>query len=320
MARSQGRKLAELTEVVEVLLPCNALFDPLQDLDGDGAIDCKVTQEQNAIAELVPEIEGTWRVLSTLSSGTMNAEHLPKDSLTIGGGALCVATEQLPWTLSNVPKEQLPLALANVVRFTNDGKPCSADKPCQATMWSFDLAYPSSSCTPEVVGWIQPSVAKLLPDGTLVLLRGAAVQGGADARRPPLMETIESAAGALQFASGLSASGLNIEVLLLSTYHNSASGSNNVLYFYTEARHLQSSSSSSDEDNDNETSTDNETTTGITTSTETTTTITVNTSTTVNLTDLNSSNVSAEAEIGDAPGLRVWSTAFFCFALRLLIN
>jgi len=226
-----------------------------------------------------------------------------------------------------VAKEQLPLALTNVVRFAHDGKPCSAE-PCEATMWSFDLAYPSSSCTPEVVGWIQPSVAKLLPDGTLVLLKGAAVQGGTDVRRPPLLATVENAAEALQFVSVFSAgTDSSIEVLLLSKYQSVSSGFSNVdpSPSSAEVRQLQSSNSS-DEDDDNETTTVTTTTAATTTTTSVTNVTNVtnvtspNVTTTTTSADVSALNETVSAELGGAHCWSVWTPAFFCFALALLLD
>jgi hypothetical protein len=308
-----------------------------------------VTQEQNSIAVSVPEIDGTWHVLSaqSVSAGNSPSERrLPRDSITIGGGAWCVdpsKTVRAESTLDHLVKEELPLALTNVARFTHDAKPCGSTQPCEASMWSFDLAYPSSSCTPEVVGWIQPCTAKLLPDGTLVLLRSAPTQISNKMRRPPLMSAMMDAKDALSFANGVAAAtDSSFEVLLVQKHHSLSSGSVGVLpgaqsdnteYLLalniwgklqsdstdtdaqssTEVRQLQSSSSV--DNSSNSTDEENETTTTSTTSTATTTTTSaVNiTNTTANLSALNSTEV--QAEIGHASDLRLWSTAFLCFAL-----
>jgi cytoskeletal protein RodZ len=326
MARSQSKRLDELTDVVEVHMPCSALMDPLRDLDGDGELDCKVTQEQNSIAEFVSEVDGTWHVLSAQSvpNTALNTKHqLAKDSITIGGGAWCVDPSQNAKQLNNLAKEQLPLALTKVARFTHDGTVCRTDEPCEATMWSFDLAYPTSSCTPEVVGWVQPCSAKLLPDGTLVLLRGAPVQSGSDARRPPLMATINEATEALSFANGVSAAtGTSIEVLLLQKHHSISSGSNDV-HDIVEVRQLQSISNSSDEDNETSTTTSPTTSTitaNTTTTANTTSNTTLNTTTTTTTGNLTELNNTVNAELGRAGDLRMWSTAFLCLTLRSLVH
>jgi len=361
MAPSQPQKVKELVEVVVVLMPCSALLDPLRDLDGDGAFDCKVTQEQNNIAESLSEVDGTWHILSaqSVSSGGLPSEHpLHANSITLGGGAMCVdSSKDARWAdkLEQIDKAQLPLVLTNIARFTHDAKPCVSEKACEASMWSFDLAYPASSCTPEVASWVQACTAKLLPDGTLVLVRGAPVQSGSSARRPPLMASVSYAADALPFANGLAAATQSsFEVLILHKYQGTlhdafrrGDADGNGMLSYSEfqmaiangacvaassepsssvpsARQLQSSSNSDvhiiDVDiiaelrqlqsDTNFSEDDNET-------------ITVTAATTVNSTVNSTAAVTvapAEAETGQARDLRVWSTIFFCLALRFLIH
>jgi hypothetical protein len=231
--------------------------------------------------------------------------------------------------LEHLGKEQLPLALTNVASFTHDGKACSTEKPCEATMWSFDLAYPTSSCTPEVMGWVQPCVAKLLPDGTLVLLRGAHVQSGINVVRPPLMGTMNHASEALSFANGVAAATQSsFEVLLLHKHRSISSGFSDVFVgapqlrsdstaddvnSIAKVRQLQSSTNSSDDDNETATTT----TTTTTTSTAAVNTTTNTSNTTANLSELNNT---VSAEIGQAHDLRLWSTSFLCLTLRFLIH
>jgi cytoskeletal protein RodZ len=343
MMPSQPRKLDDLPDVVEVLMPCSALLDPLKDLDGDGALDCKVTQEQSSIAVSVPEVEGNWRVLSAQavsSSNPTSNRHLPRDSITIGGGAWCVEpaqTARLASKLELLAQEELPLALTNVARFTHDGQVCSMEKSCEASMWSFDLAYPSSSCTPEVVGWIQPCMAKLLPDGTLILLRGAPTLSGGDVHRPPLMAALSDVKDALSFVNGVAAATrASFEVLILKKHSTGlnavllaeqklqSAGANDGNDNFAEVRQLQASSdpsnfsNSSDDDDETSTTSTTPTTTSsspvnITTTANTTTNATANATTTVNGTE------EVAAELGQARDLRLWSTAFFCCALRFLV-
>jgi len=321
---SRPQKLKDLTEVVEVLMPCSALFDPLRDLDGDGTFDCKITQEQNAIAESVPEIDGTWHVLSAQSvsgEGLDVEERIPGDSIAIGGGAWCMDPSQNSrWEdkLEHLAKEELPVVLTNVASFAHDGTFCSSEKLCEATMWSFDLAYPASSCTPGVAGWIQPCTAKLLPDGTLVLVRGASVRSGSKTHRPPLMAALTHATDALPFTNGLAAATQSsFEVLLLHKHFEN--GAYVTTSSHPAARQLQSSGDSSDDNEtlSNETSSStNETSSNESTTTKTSSTTTANATTTANLADLNKT---VAAEIGQARGLHVWSTALLGFALRLLV-
>jgi hypothetical protein len=339
MMPHQPRKLDELPDVVEVVMPCSALLDPLKDLDGDGAFDCKLTQEQSSIAMSVPEVEGNWHVLSAQSVSSLNPpslHHLNGDSITIGGGAWCMEPSQfarLAKRLDFLTQTELPLALATVERFTHDGQVCSTEKSCEASMWSFDLAYPTSSCTAGVVGWTQPCIAKLLPDGTLVLLRGAATQSGVDVQRPPLLSALSDVDDALSFASGVAAATQSsFEVLILKKRNIGLSAvlaeERKLAGNFAEVRQLQASdvsNFSNSSDDEDETSTTVTTTssspvsvtTTVNATTNATTNGTTNATTTVNVSEL---EPVVAAELGQASGLRVWSTAFFCFALRFLIR
>jgi len=306
MAPHQPRKVTEQANAVEVLMPCSALHDPLSDLDGDGALDCKMTEEQNAVAESLPEIQGTWHILSSQSVSSGNlilANRQPQESITMGGGALCVdASATAPWEAA---------VFMNVERFTHDAKPCGTNQACEASMWSFDLAYPESACTPELAGWVQPCTAKLLA-GTLMLVRGARVQTGKSAGRPPLMASVTHATDAFPFASGLTAATRsNFEILLLNKYQS-----------IVEVRHLQSSVNSSEDDNE---------TTTITSTPSTTTTIRDddNETTTIITTTIPASNATANssklnktvsAELGHAQSWYVWTTGFVCLCQCLLMQ
>jgi hypothetical protein len=226
MVPSQPQKVATQVDVVEVLMPCSTLLDPLRDLDGDGTFDCKITQEQHEVAVSISELDGTWHIVSaqSVSSESLSSEDCnSQDSITIGGGAWCVdssETAQWEYQLNELDKEKLPLALTNVAHFNNDAKPCRSEEACEATMWTFDLAYPVSSCTPGIAGWVQPCSAKLLADGTLVLVRGAPVQTGSTVRRPPLLVSVAHVADALPFANGLAvATQSSFKVLLLHKHH-----------------------------------------------------------------------------------------------------
>merc|ERR1719240_1479782 len=79
-------------DTVDVLMPCSALLDRLEDLDGDGQPDCKMTQEQNKLAQSVPALQGTWYVHSShaISGGRKLSTTLKGSNLTIGAGTLCV--------------------------------------------------------------------------------------------------------------------------------------------------------------------------------------------------------------------------------------
>jgi hypothetical protein len=233
------------------------------------------------------------------------ANRQPQESITMGGGAWCVdASATAPWEAA---------AFMNVERFTHDAKPCGTNQACEASMWNFDLAYPESSCTPELAGWVQPCTAKLLADGTLMLVRGARVQSVKTAGRPPLMAAVTHATDALPFASGLTAATQSsFEILVLNKYQSIA-----------EVRQLQSSVNSSEDDN--ETSTISTTTTPNTTTTITTTNTAnvslVNNSnkskSTGNLSALNKSK-SVDAELGHAQSWRVWTTGFLLVCQCLL--
>merc|ERR1719498_942679 len=100
-----------------------------------------MTEEQSAIAESVPEVEGTWRILSahsTFVGRLLSVERLPSDRITMSSGAWCTdSSKTAPWEAA---------ALTNVVSFTHDAKPCGRKQPCDASMWNFDLAYPESAC------------------------------------------------------------------------------------------------------------------------------------------------------------------------------
>jgi hypothetical protein len=218
-------------DVIDVLVPCAALISPLYDLDGDGQLDCKMTKEQSLIAQAIPALEGNWKVAGahTVAHGRRLATtKLQGDNITFTDGAMCTdVPADAHWSFSH-QKEKielfqnlLPLAAANVAGFTHNGKRCEEDN-CEATMWSFDLTYPSSGCTPDLPGWVRPCTAKMMPNGQLVLIRGESATAGTVATRPPLLEDIESVHDVLPFANGLAAAAQSeFEVLVLQKENHS---------------------------------------------------------------------------------------------------
>jgi len=185
---------------VDVLLPCGALTSALKDLDGDGSLDCTMTKEQSEIATVVPALDGSWKVSAahTVAHGRRLASPHHED-VTFDSGAMCM--DKISGAEKDLSKT-LPTAVANVAGYTHQGKHCEAD---EASMWSFDLTYPASTCTPGLGGWVRPCTAKMMPDGKLVLIRGQVTQAGNVAQRPPLMEDIEAVHDVLPFANGLAA-------------------------------------------------------------------------------------------------------------------
>jgi len=349
MAPHVPQKVADLIDVVEVLLPCSAMLDRQKDLDGDGELDCKMTQEQSEMAESVPEVQGTWQILSARSASSGNIladQHLNYASITMGSGAWCVDSSEM-WSpqrvneVDQVAKDQLPLAFTKVVRFTASGKECRSHEPCDAAMWSFDLAYPTSGCTPGIAGWVQPCTAKLLADGMLVLIRGALVHLGTSTQRPPIMTGVANAADAFTFVNGLAAAtGSHFEVVLLQKnsrmFHDvHAFDAVNDGDHGSVPRQLQFDSNSSDDDLNDTTiitttaSTATSTTTS-STSTTTPTTTTTTTTTTTNSTLVNTTgnfsalngtlNGTINAEIGKACSWGSWRITLFGLAMLLLID
>jgi len=325
---SLPQKVATQVDVVEVLMPCASLLDPLRDLDGDGMVDCKRTQEQHKISVSVPEVDGTWKILSAQSAssgGLVSERHLSQESLTISGGAWCRdSTEIAQWEdqMNLLTKEKLPLALTNVARFTNDAKACKSEEACEATMWSFDLEYPVSSCTPEIGSWVQPCSAKLLADGTLVLVRGAPALTGSDVRRPPLLVNVAHATDALPFANGFAAATQSsFEVLLLHKQHGVLH--NAFLSADTESaevRQLQSNSNSSEYENETSASASPSpapSPNAVTDASEDESSEGENSTTTT--TSMNTSTLKVEAELGQASSLGVLSPCFLCLIVRLAL-
>lgn len=309
MVPSQPRKLTAQIDVVEVLMPCSAMSGPLRDLDGDGTVDCLMTKEQHEVAVSVPEVDGTWHIVTahSVSSGSSPSEASPsQESITIDGGVLCTeSSPTIQWD-----KEKLPLALTHVEAFTHDAKPCGSGEVCQATMWAFDLTYPASSCTPGIAAWAQPCSAKLLADGTLVLLRGPAVPLGSGARQPPLMINVADSADALPFANGLAAAtGSRFEVLLLRKFEEVSIQELPIQW----GRQLLSASNFSDDDNETDITT---------TQPPPATTSTAGATTTANSSG-NSTNATTtqkvkSAEIAHALNLQVGFPVLLCLMVYLL--
>jgi hypothetical protein len=338
MAPHQPRKVVEQIDVVEVLMPCSALRDPLSDLDGDRALDCKMTEEQNAVAEPVPEVEGTWHIQSaqSVSLAVSFENKFPQDSITMGGGAWCMDSSEM--ALGEAA------ALTNVLRFTHDGKPCGAKQACEASMWSFDLAYPQSSCTPEVAGWVKPCTAKLLADSTLVLARGApeelVMQTGKNAGRPPLMTSVIHATDVIPFANGLAAATQSsFEVLVLNKHRVLDAFQKDVDDFsdlkdvsslasvmmnagIPPARQLESSSNNTDDENETTiTTTEATVTTTVAAVVYNTTTTAANASSNITTTNMTTTTEDVgEGEVGRAQSWGMWTIGFLCLCLRLLMQ
>lgn len=151
-----------------------------------------------------------------------------------------------------------------------------------------------------------------------MLVRGARVQSGKTAGRPPLMATVTHATDALPFASGLTAATQSsFEILLLNKYQSIA-----------ELRHLQSSVNSSEDDNETSTisnTVDNGNVTTTITTTSTSLAVVNNSNTSSSNTSNSTGNKSAlkksvDAELGHAQSWRVWTTGFLCVCQCLLMQ